>query len=170
MTSLYSMVERPDLESPVLIIVLKGWIDAGLGADGAADVLTEHLDRRTVARFDADALLDQRARRPTMHLVDGVNTQLTWEATELSWAKDGLGHDVLLLLRHRARPRVAGVLRAGRRPRRGPRRPHGARPRRVPHAGAPHPPAAAGRLRVDRRAGPGPAPELRRRARPACRG
>ena len=32
-----------------------------------------------------------------MRLVDGVNTQLTWEETELSWAKDGLGHDVLLL-------------------------------------------------------------------------
>ena len=98
MTSLYSMVERPELESPVLIMVLKGWIDAGLGADGAADVLIENLDRHTVARFDADALLDWRARRPTMHLVDGVNTQLTWEETELSWAKDGLGHDVLLLL------------------------------------------------------------------------
>jgi proteasome assembly chaperone (PAC2) family protein len=91
------MVDRPDLESPVLIMVLKGWIDAGLGADGAADVLIEHLDRHTVARFDADALLDWRARRPTMRLVDGVNTQLTWEETELSWAKDGLGHDVLML-------------------------------------------------------------------------
>ena len=97
MTSLYSMVDRPDLESPVLIMVLKGWIDAGLGADGAADVLIQHLDRHTVARFDADALLDWRARRPTMRLVDGVNTQLTWEETELSWAKDGLGHDVLML-------------------------------------------------------------------------
>jgi proteasome assembly chaperone (PAC2) family protein len=97
-TSLYSTVERPDLESPVLIMVLKGWIDAGLGADGAAEVLREHLEPRTVARFDADALLDWRARRPTMRLVDGVNTQLTWEETELSWAKDGLGHDVLLLI------------------------------------------------------------------------
>ena len=97
MTSLYSMVERPDLDAPVLIMVLKGWIDAGLGADGAAEVLAEQLDLHTVARFDADALLDWRARRPTMRLVDGVNTQLTWEETELSWAKDGLGHDLLLL-------------------------------------------------------------------------
>ena len=39
------MVERPD-SSPVLIVVLKGWIDAGLGADGAAEVLTEQLDRQ----------------------------------------------------------------------------------------------------------------------------
>ena len=98
MTSLYAMVEQPDLESPVLVMVLKGWIDAGLGADGAADVLIDELDRHTVARFDADALLDQRARRPTMRLVDGVNTELTWEETELSWAKDASGNDVLLLL------------------------------------------------------------------------
>ena len=31
MTSLYTMVEQPELSSPVLIMVLKGWIDAGLG-------------------------------------------------------------------------------------------------------------------------------------------
>ncbi len=98
MTPLYSMVDRPDLDSPVLIMVLKGWIDAGLGADGAADVLIDRLERHTVARFDADALLDWRARRPVMRLVDGINTQLTWEETELSWAKDPSGNDVLLLL------------------------------------------------------------------------
>jgi proteasome assembly chaperone (PAC2) family protein len=92
------MVEQPELEAPVLVMILKGWIDAGLGADGAADVLIEGLDRRTIARFDADALLDWRARRPTMRLVDGINTQLTWEETELSWAKDASGNDVLLLL------------------------------------------------------------------------
>jgi proteasome assembly chaperone (PAC2) family protein len=97
MTSLYAMIEEPDLESPVMIMVLKGWIDAGLGADGAADVLLDQLERRTVARFDADALLDWRARRPTMRLVDGINTQLTWEETELAWAKDAAGNDVLLL-------------------------------------------------------------------------
>ena len=98
MTSLYSMVEQPELDAPVLIMVLKGWIDAGLGADGAADVLIEGLDLHTVARFDADALLDWRARRPAMRLVDGINTQLTWEETELSWTKDSSDNDVLLLL------------------------------------------------------------------------
>lgn len=98
MASLYAMVEQPDLESPVLVMVLKGWIDAGLGAEGAAEVLTEALDLRTVARFDADALLDWRARRPVMRLEDGVNTRLTWDETELSWARDASGNDVLLLL------------------------------------------------------------------------
>jgi proteasome assembly chaperone (PAC2) family protein len=98
MTPLFSMIERPEVSSPVLIMVLKGWIDAGLGADGAAEVITANLERRTVARFDADALLDWRARRPVMRLEDGLNTQITWEETELSWARDSMGNDVLLLL------------------------------------------------------------------------
>jgi len=33
-----------------------------------------------------------------MRLVDGINTQLMWEETELSCAKDASGNDVLLLL------------------------------------------------------------------------
>ncbi len=98
MSTLYSMVDQPDLESPVLIMVLKGWIDAGLGADGAAEVLTANLDCHTIARFDADVLLDWRARRPIMRLEDGVNSQIIWEETELSWARDSSGNDVLLLL------------------------------------------------------------------------
>lgn len=96
--SLYSMVEQPDLDAPVLVMALKGWIDAGLGADAAAEVLTSELDLRTVARFDADALLDWRARRPIMRLEDGLNTQVSWDETELSWARDRAGNDLLILL------------------------------------------------------------------------
>ena len=95
---LYELLAQPDLESPVLVMALKGWIDAGLGADQAAAVLTESLDPRAVARFDADALLDWRARRPLMRLEDGVNTSLSWEETELTWARDEAGNDLLLLV------------------------------------------------------------------------
>jgi proteasome assembly chaperone (PAC2) family protein len=95
---LYSMVSQPDLDSPVLVMALKGWIDAGLGAEQAAAVLTEGLEMETVARFDPDALLDWRARRPVMHLSDGLNTDTSWEETELRWTRDPAGNDVLLLL------------------------------------------------------------------------
>ncbi len=95
---LYTMLAQPEMTAPVMIMSLKGWIDAGLGADGAVEVLTESLDRTTVARFDSDALLDWRARRPVMRLEDGVNTRLSWEETEMSHAKDKSGNDVLLLL------------------------------------------------------------------------
>jgi proteasome assembly chaperone (PAC2) family protein len=98
MTALYELIDRPELSEPVLIMVLKGWIDAGLGADGAAEVLGNHLERHVVARFDADALLDWRARRPVMRLEDGINARLSWDETELSWARDDAGHDLLLLV------------------------------------------------------------------------
>jgi proteasome assembly chaperone (PAC2) family protein len=95
---LYSLVSQPDLDSPVLILALKGWIDAGLGAEQAASVLASELELRTVARFDPDALLDWRARRPVMHISDGVNTNMSWEETELRWARDQSGNDVILLV------------------------------------------------------------------------
>lgn len=98
MSPLYTILEEPDLDAPVLIIALKGWIDAGLGADGAVETLVDQMERRTLARFDADALLDWRARRPIMLLEDGINTRLSWEETELSWARDASGNDVLFLL------------------------------------------------------------------------
>jgi len=96
--SLYEFVERPDLESPVLILALDGWIDAGLGAANARAAVLASLDPVTVATFDSDQLLDHRARRPTMHLVDGVVTGLTWPSVELQAASDASGGDLLLLV------------------------------------------------------------------------
>jgi hypothetical protein len=95
--SLYEVVEEPDLESPVLIVVLKGWVDAGAGAEGAIGVLSDLLDRRTVARFDPDRLLDWRARRPIMRLEDGILAELRYDTTELWCAQDAAGNDLLVL-------------------------------------------------------------------------
>jgi proteasome assembly chaperone (PAC2) family protein len=97
-SSLFELVERPDLESPVVVLALDGWVDAGLGAANARATLLGVLDTVTVAVFDSDELLDHRARRPTMHLVDGVNTGLTWPSIELRAASDADGNDVLLLV------------------------------------------------------------------------
>jgi proteasome assembly chaperone (PAC2) family protein len=96
--SLFELVERPDLESPVLVLALDGWIDAGLGAANARAALIGSLDPQTIAVFDSDQLLDHRARRPTMHLVDGVVTGLTWPTVELQAASDVDGNDLLLLV------------------------------------------------------------------------
>jgi predicted ATP-grasp superfamily ATP-dependent carboligase len=96
--TLYELIERPDLESPVLVLGLEGWIDAGLGAAAARALLLETLDTVTIARFDADLLLDHRARRPVMHLTEGVVKGLTWPSTELRAASDARGNDLLLLV------------------------------------------------------------------------
>ena len=34
--TLYELVERPDLDSPVLVLALDGWVDAGFGAQTAS--------------------------------------------------------------------------------------------------------------------------------------
>jgi hypothetical protein len=96
--ALYELIERPDLDAPVLILAMEGWIDAGLAAATAADVLLDSLETVTVARFDTDALLDYRARRPTVHMVQGVQRGLVWPSLELSAAPDDDGNEMLLLI------------------------------------------------------------------------
>ena len=98
MAELYERFEHPELDSPVLIMFLEGWIDAGLGAANAASLLLDELDTTPIVSFDADQLLDHRARRPVMHLVDGMNTGLTWPLIELRAGTDSAGNDILLLV------------------------------------------------------------------------
>lgn len=50
-----------------------------------------------LAAFDADELVDHQARRPTMELVDGVNTGLTLPHLDLYGASDPGGTPFLLL-------------------------------------------------------------------------
>lgn len=97
MSRLHEFLETPDLDSPVLILSLEGWIDAGGAAARAATALLDGIEATTIARFDTDALLDHRARRPIMHLRDGINTGLTWPSIELIAFSDPGGNDVLAL-------------------------------------------------------------------------
>ena len=96
--ALYELIDQPELDGPVLVLALEGWIDAGLASATAAELLLDSLDTVTVARFDTDALLDYRARRPTVHMVDGVQRGLTWPSLELRAAADLEGNEMLLLV------------------------------------------------------------------------
>lgn len=51
---------------PVLLYHLEGYIDAGDTGEQIAEQLLDRLDNQLVARFDADRLVDYRARRPLM--------------------------------------------------------------------------------------------------------
>ncbi|MEJ7584177.1 MAG: PAC2 family protein, partial [Acidimicrobiales bacterium] len=98
MAAAYELHEQPQLDHPLLVMALEGWIDAGYAASNAMSTLLAGLDTKPVATFDADELLDHRARRPIMHLVDGVNTALSWPGIELRSATDLAGKDLLLLV------------------------------------------------------------------------
>lgn len=95
---LVEVIDHPTLDAPAMILALDGWIDAGFAAAGAAEHLLRTLDTIPVARFDTDALLDYRARRPMMRLVEGVNRELKWSEVELRAGTDAAGNDVLLLV------------------------------------------------------------------------
>lgn len=97
MAELHEIVDWPDTHEAVLVLGLDGWIDAGYAAAGAVAHLQSALDTSVVATFDTEALLDFRARRPVMHLVEGVTQGLTWPTLELRHGRDLDGRDVLLL-------------------------------------------------------------------------
>lgn len=89
---------EPPLHEPVLIYALEGWIDAGLGASTAIATLLDTIHTEPLATFDTDYFIDQRARRPTVRIVDGVTTELTWPELSLRWGRDRDGADILFLV------------------------------------------------------------------------
>src|SRR5690606_23692470 len=97
-SALFELRSTPELDSPVMIVALDGWIDAGMGAAAALTGILDQSEATTIAEFDADHLLDHRARRPVMRLENGVNTGLTWPTIELQALTDLQGNDVLLLV------------------------------------------------------------------------
>ncbi len=78
-----------DLRHPVLILAMEGWIDAGLGAAGALSTLLAGMKTEIFATFDSDELIDQRARRPVLRVVNGLNTSLTWPEITLRLGENG---------------------------------------------------------------------------------
>ena len=89
--------ETPALEAPVLLLALDGWIDAAGAARDARQQLVGGDPGRRIARFDTDRLLDHRARRPTLHLVDGVSRRMEWPSVELFLLESTSDRDGLVL-------------------------------------------------------------------------
>jgi proteasome assembly chaperone (PAC2) family protein len=99
---LITILRTPDIVDPVLVVQLDGWIDAGNSAADAMRRIRDATDPTVVARFDTEWLIDHRARRPTMHISDGVNSGLDWPTIEISHGRDRNDRDILLL--HGAEP------------------------------------------------------------------
>ena len=89
--------ELPLLDSPTLIIMMSGWIDASGAAAGAMQHLINATASRDLINFDGDTFVDYRARRPLMELREGVNTRIVWSVPEMRVGIDDDGRDVLLL-------------------------------------------------------------------------
>jgi proteasome assembly chaperone (PAC2) family protein len=97
MGKLLELAERPALRDPFLVVHLHGWTDAGLAGQTAAVFLRSRWNATTLGTFDADELIDFRARRPVVRLASGTIEQVTWSPTELLVAAPGGERDALLL-------------------------------------------------------------------------
>jgi hypothetical protein len=98
MTELAQITRWPEqLQHPVLVMAMEGWIDAGLGGGAAMAALLSGMNSELLATFDDDALIDHRARRPVMRIRNGVNTGLTWPEIGLRWGTDASGRSVITL-------------------------------------------------------------------------
>jgi hypothetical protein len=80
-----------------LVAGLTGFSDAGSAVTQLGQYLLDTLEVREIASFDADALLDYRARRPTIFFDQDHLTEYTPLKLSLYLAKDELGQPFLLL-------------------------------------------------------------------------
>jgi len=74
--SLFSLTDPGNLIEPIAVVAFDGWVDAGSAATAAAARLAEGSD--VIASFQGDLLFDYRARRPTLEIVDGRPSLLSW--------------------------------------------------------------------------------------------
>lgn len=89
--------ELPTLDKPVLVVMLQGWIDAAGAANEAMNAIESQIEPLPIATFDADVFIDFRARRPTMEIRDGRNSNIDWPSIDLYAGRDRSGRDVLVL-------------------------------------------------------------------------
>ncbi|MFM8857365.1 MAG: proteasome assembly chaperone family protein [Actinomycetota bacterium] len=92
--------DLPKLQSPVLIVMLQGWIDAAGAANDAMSAIEHQIDPLPVATFDSDVFIDYRARRPTMEIREGRNTGVDWPTIDVHVGRDANGRDVVILHGH----------------------------------------------------------------------
>lgn len=83
-----------------LVVALTGFRDSGGVVRQVTDVLLDVDEQETVAAFDADVLIDYRARRPTVMFEGGVIEAITMPALDLRLLRDELGAPFLFLSGH----------------------------------------------------------------------
>ncbi|MET8678016.1 PAC2 family protein [Streptomyces sp. NPDC004647] len=86
-----------DTAGLVLLYHFDGYIDAGDAGDQIVERLLDGLPHQTVARFDADRLIDYRARRPLLTFKSDRWTSYDAPRLEVHLVQDATGAPFLLL-------------------------------------------------------------------------
>ncbi len=79
----------PTVQGPMpLVLLTDGWIEASDTMLRVRETIMTQADLTPIAEFDTDQLLDQRARRPSMTVVEGVMDRVSWPQLELAVGTD----------------------------------------------------------------------------------
>jgi PAC2 family len=92
--SLYRLLRDDPLTGPTLITALDGWVDAGDAATTAAEHIAK--EGEVVAEFHLDSILDYRARRPTLDILEGRMAEISWLSLNVRRVRTGQ-RDLLVL-------------------------------------------------------------------------
>jgi proteasome assembly chaperone (PAC2) family protein len=87
----------PELDQPVLVQALSGFVDAGAAARLAREHLLTSGAPQVAARFDVDQLFDYRSRRPTMLFIEDHWESYDEQPLTLHLLHDQAGTPYLLL-------------------------------------------------------------------------
>lgn len=94
---LYTQV-GPSVVGPMpLLILTDGWLEASDTLARIRNLIVHQCDLTPIAQFDTDQLLDQRARRPMLTVVDGVTQQVEWPELDLAIGADKNGEPFMVL-------------------------------------------------------------------------
>jgi predicted ATP-grasp superfamily ATP-dependent carboligase len=97
MASYTQLIDR-SFDQRVLVMCLEGWVDAGIGAATAVATIMGTRSSERIGVWDADEFIDHRARRPVLHLVEGVANGISWPEIEIRATADDAGRDMLMLI------------------------------------------------------------------------
>lgn len=94
---LYTQV-GPSVVGPMpLLILTDGWLEASDTLARIRELIVHQCDLTPIAQFDTDQLLDQRARRPMLTVVEGVTQEVEWPELDLSLGSDRNGRPFMIL-------------------------------------------------------------------------
>ncbi len=79
--SLLSFANDLDLDRPIMLLAMSGWVDAASVGTDAIDLIADSGD--VVAAFEPDELFDYRSSRPVLHFSSGELTDVAWPRLEI---------------------------------------------------------------------------------------
>ena len=86
----------PELDRPLLVVALTGWVDAGVAGEGAVNALIEQFaDADEFGALDLTDLLDLQQTRPTARFVEGGMRVIDWP--ELKFVAGRAGRDIVVV-------------------------------------------------------------------------